>query len=399
MNARRSANADIAVIGADAGGLTLALACRLQGLDCHLYVEPGSTGATTAESPEHSPVDPIIELTANATRILQALGLKKALAARSPEPLYSLTRTGRGGLLLSQRPLGAFSTARYGATCYLLAQSELLELLHDACDQADVEIHELAAPLRAIDHSTGTLTFADGTRQQHDIIAIAVPLQAEEDSSRFSSTPTPAEFTVLRADSSQQGNAQAVQIWTSKALCCIEYPRKGGSQLLAIIPGAHDHSPPEQILSDHLATLHPHLRNLANGFERVSRLDGIDELPREHWHHARRVLLGNACHRLPAYATQATAATMEDAWVLSTMLERWEASPTEGLADYQRFRRPRVLKIREHAVAQARALTLAESKAIWRRNFIWGMTSRFLPEHSMSQDDWLFGYDCIKGFV
>ena len=74
MNARRSANADIAVIGADAGGLTLALACRLQGLECHLYVEPELTDPIAADSPEHPNIDSIIELTANATRVLQALG-------------------------------------------------------------------------------------------------------------------------------------------------------------------------------------------------------------------------------------------------------------------------------------------------------------------------------------
>ena len=32
-------------------------------------------------------------------------------------------------------------------------------------------------------------------------------------------------------------------------------------------------------------------------------------------------------------------------------------------------------------------------------NPIWSVINRFLPEISMAQWDWLYGYNCIKGFA
>lgn len=391
----------VGIIGTDPAALTLALACRLHGLSCHLY----------ETIPEPAQIDPVVELTANATRVLHSLGLRERLASELLEPMYSLTRTARGALLLSQRPLGPFSAARYGATCHLTSRGQLIRLLRNACEAEGVIIRPAGTPITTIDDKTGTLRFADGTVQEHDIIAQAVRLpssiQTDFPDSRNasaageappSSTPG-AAFTVLRANSSHPGNPQAVQMWCASGMGVIEYPRESGCQLLAVFSGASENSNGKAFLQDRLAGLHPQLRKLADGLLEVSPMTGCNSEPLSQWFNHRRVLLGDACHPLPAHATQAIAAGIEDAWVLATMLERWESTPARGFPDYQRFRRPRVLRIRNHALEQARQQTLSQPREVWLRNFRWSMTSRFLPEIAMSNDDWLFGYDCIKGFV
>jgi len=91
-------------------------------------------------------------------------------------------------------------------------------------------------------------------------------------------------------------------------------------------------------------------------------------------------------------------AALEDAWVLSRMMERWEEQPHQGFADYARFRRPRAQRLARFDTEQNRILTLTQTRDIWLRNIRWSMTSRFLPEIAMQKLDWLYGYDCIKGF-
>jgi 2-polyprenyl-6-methoxyphenol hydroxylase-like FAD-dependent oxidoreductase len=124
----------------------------------------------------------------------------------------------------------------------------------------------------------------------------------------------------------------------------------------------------------------------------------INSEPLEYWYAGKVVLLGDACHPLPVYSMQGACAAIEDAWVLGTMMERWEDTPAEGFSDYQRYRLPRVKKLRLQAIIAAANLSMAQRSDIWRRNVKWALTSRFLPEISMEALDWLYGYDCIKGF-
>ena len=140
----------VGVIGGGVGGLTLALICRHLGIgDVRIY--PGA--APEADN------DHVLELSSNATRVLHAIGLKEGLREAAIEPQFSFTRTGQGGILLTQRPLGAFSVARYGAPTYLITRSKLLELLQSACRGRDIEF--AAGTVAEITAESGQLAFAD----------------------------------------------------------------------------------------------------------------------------------------------------------------------------------------------------------------------------------------------
>jgi len=89
---------------------------------------------------------------------------------------------------------------------------------------------------------------------------------------------------------------------------------------------------------------------------------------------------------------------IEDAWVLSIMLERWEDEPARGIADYERFRRPRTAKVQLRSRAQGEEFHLQARGPVLQRNLKLALGSRFLPEMAMQQFDWLHGYDCIRGF-
>jgi hypothetical protein len=81
------------------------------------------------------------------------------------------------------------------------------------------------------------------------------------------------------------------------------------------------------------------------------------------------------------------------------MMERVGDAPHLDFAEFERFRRPRARRLREHALAELGALAAVERGVVWRRNLKWAFGSRFLPELEMQRLDWLYGYDCIKGFA
>ena len=147
-----------------------------------------------------------------------------------------------------------------------------------------------------------------------------------------------------------------------------------------------------------LERAHPHLRGLLVD-PAIERLAEPSADFADYWFAEKLVLLGGACHAHPCFPDLNASAALEDAWVLSRMMERWEESPHEGFADYERYRKPRARRLRAFSMAERATLAEPSGLAAWQRNLKWSLTSRFLPEIAMQRLDWLYGYDCIKGFA
>ncbi len=381
----------VGVIGAGVGGLTLALICRHLGIgDVRIYRE----AAPEADN------DHVLELSSNATRVLHAAGLKDGLREAAIEPQFSFTRTAHGGILLTQRPLGAFSVARYGAPTYLITRSKLLNLLESACRARDVCF--AADTVTEITPESGELRFADDTRVVHGAVVGCDGIHSQvrdvlSSSGNWTSDPS---VCVISARTTAAPTGQAINIWSGPDRYCVQYPVSDSRTdlLLVFRPGAMSLSSPEAAIQAALHNWHPRLQECMEKVTDTCNHTVIDSEPLEYWYAGKVALLGDACHPLPIYSAQGACAAIEDAWVLGTMMERWEESPAEGFSDYQRYRLPRAKKLRRAASIAAAELLKAGRSDIWRRNIKWALTNRFLPEMSMQALDWLYGYDCIKGF-
>ena len=105
--------------------------------------------------------------------MLQALGLRPGLEAISLAPAFSLLRDAGSGFLLSQRPLGAFSDARYGAPCLVTTEQNLKKLLAASC-----EVHGVVRASEAvleIEPETGTVRTDSNERHVHAAVVITTP--------------------------------------------------------------------------------------------------------------------------------------------------------------------------------------------------------------------------------
>jgi 2-polyprenyl-6-methoxyphenol hydroxylase-like FAD-dependent oxidoreductase len=378
------------------------LACHQAGLPVRVYERRGA---------DHRPPTQLLELPANGSRVLNALGLRTELAALAVSPAFSTIRNARTGLLLSQRPLGQFSESRYGAPCWVLEAGALLRLLRDACASAGIPV-QWESPVTAVRTDTGTLELRDGRRAQHLAVAIASGVAGEPQALanllevrtwHAGAAATVVRGTARRAEPSRD-HARFIHTWTLEGGYVIERP-------FAAAPGDHQtveltlvHAAPNPGTATDLAAVfrphcHPTLRALLDALDTASVVATPSAACAEHWQAGRAALLGAACHAPATYAEYGPAAALEDAWVLSRMMERTEDEPHLEFAEYERFRRPRARRLKAHADAELALLTLTDRRSTWRRNLKWSFASRFLPELEMQRLDWLYGYDCIRGFA
>ncbi len=393
---------EIGIVGAGVAGAALALACRQAGLAVRLY-EQHSDPSTPPR---------LLELSPNGTRVLHALGLKEALAEIALTPMFACARSAHTAFTLSQRPLGAFSEARYGAPAVLVEASDLRRLLWQALRDRHIPL-ETGVRVTDVRTESGTLLLADGREVAHAAVALAVGRPATPGEADLSALLEPRTWqveealTLIRARGSRthqdREHGRYLNAWLGDGLLVAERPgaaTAGGGQpveLTVLAQASPGQQPAGEALAGLLARTHPLLREMCEHW--TAEYANTASAPvAGYWHAGRTVLLGGVCHGGPVWPDLSPSASLEDAWVLSRMMERWEESPHEGFADYERYRKPRAWRLRAFAATEIATQTLRDPLARWRRNLKWSLTSRFLPEMAMQKLDWLYGYDCIRGF-
>jgi salicylate hydroxylase len=154
---------------------------------------------------------------------------------------------------------------------------------------------------------------------------------------------------------------------------------------------------PAELAAD-FAGWHPMIHKLIDATDEAFKWALFDRDPLPTWSRGAVTLLGDACHPMRPYLAQGAAMAIEDAWVLSRMLERWEDEPATGIAEYERYRRPRTARVQLRSRDQGKEFHLSARRDVLRRNSKLALASRYLPEIAMRQFDWLHGYDCVRGF-
>ncbi|MCZ6619538.1 MAG: FAD-dependent monooxygenase [Gammaproteobacteria bacterium] len=400
----------IGIVGGGIGGLTLALACRQAGFkDIFVYEQADRVEGLGAG----------IQLSPNASRVLIALGLKKALDSIAFYPLAVHLRTWKSGYLVAQRPLGQFSEDRYGFPYYHLHRADLHQVLLDAALAARVTI-ATGKICSSLDTREGEerINFVDGAWAAHDVVIGCDGIHSAvrnallgADEPRF--TGHVAWRGMVPADRLPEGLiAPAVTAWMGPGKHFVHYYVRRGElvNFVGVVEVAGksqwDNRGEEswraegdkaEIVED-FHDWHSSITTLIDAADHCFKWALYDRDPLPNWSAGRVTLLGDACHPMLPYMAQGAAMAIEDAWVLSRMLENWEEEINQGLLEYERYRRPRTNKVQLGSRAQGQQFHLGDRWNVLKRNFRLGFGSRFLPDVAMQQLDWLYGYDCVKGF-
>ena len=84
--------------------------------------------------------------------------------------------------------------------------------------------------------------------------------------------------------------------------------------------------------------------------------------------------------------------------MLSRMMENYEEDIGDGLAAFERFRRPRHRRVASHMRDYLFRFTEPSSCKRALQHVGIGLQNRLLPELALAQQDWLYEHDVIKGF-
>ena len=400
----------IGIVGGGIGGLTLALACRHAGFkDIYVYEQASHIEGLGAG----------IQLSPNASRVLIALGLKNALTRVASYPQAVHLRAWQSGYLVAQRPLGQFSEDRYGFPYYHLHRADLHQVLLDAALANQVTIATGKTCL-SLDTYQGKerINFADGSDAAHDVVigcdgihSVVRKTLFGADEPRF--TGHVAWRGMVKADRLPKGLiSSAVTAWMGPKKHFVHYYVSRGElvNFVGVVEAAEEaqkdswseeswrRSGDKAEIVEDFRDWHPSIATLINAADQCFKWALYDRDPLANWSAGRVTLLGDACHPMLPYMAQGAAMAIEDAWVLSRMLENWEDETAKGFLEYERYRRPRTSKVQLGSRAQGQQFHLSDKWKVLKRNLRLGFGSRFLPDVAMQQLDWLHGYDCVKGF-
>ncbi len=342
----------IAVVGSNSTARAAILACRQAGFENITWVQANSR-----------PSLPATTLPANLTRVISALGGAQRLARYGHQPDREQIRFATSGYLLSELPLGKFAEDRYGAPHINIESADLarvLELTESPDKNSPVE--ELARNHNAVLVCTST-DQASGAPTR-DLWHAKLPI-----SSRSS---TKANITWL---------APQQTAWQFSTPHHTHY-------LFSTAAGA----------SLNAAFWHADLHEAIAAASLLTSFDTTCNAVREHWYEGNIAYLGEACYTANVYRREALELGLEDAWVLSRMLENYEEDTADGLAAYAKYRRPRARRIAQEVTATVKQHNALSPMGRLGRNINIAFSTRFIPEIAMQRIDWHYDYDCIRGF-
>jgi len=356
-------SATVAILGDDVCAFASVLACRLASLPELSLINPDPSNAHPARLGYTLP--------ANQTRILSALGLSDQLLASAHQPDREQVRLGRSAYLVAELPLGDFLTKRYGAPHINIDSQTLHTLMKTA-------VGELIAPRDLMSLQT--------LEHEYDVVLNTSP--------PTSSTPGMAPYRLWQLQgplNSPNGvPARANITWVNGQQCAWQFDTANHSHFVLAAPYAQ---------TPDIDEWHPSLRNL---IERA--LDGIaveinsTHPVRDHWVEGRLVHLGHAVWQPSPFCREAALTGLEDAWVISRMLENYEEDIDDALSSYAKYRRPRTQKIARYCNEIAAKRDNVTNTKRFLEHIGTAVRARFLPEIAMQRIDWLYQYDCIRGF-
>ncbi len=392
----------IIVAGAGIAGLAAALAFAARGREVRVF----------ERAQELAEVGAGLQLSPNATRILDRLGVLPTLMPAALRPGAVVLREARSLEELSRVPLGEAAERRWKAPYLALHRADLHgALAARAAAEPAIRLVTRAA-VRDFAFDAGGVSVSvetGGAPERFDgqllvgadgVWSALRTLYGQAPESRFSGEV--AWRRMVRADSPSGrvlaglGAAGVVTAFLSPGLHLVVYPVRGGSMfnLAAFVAGedlaqSWTQRADPSILQAAMSRTAPALAGLAaEGAEWTAwPIHTVD--PRSAWTpKPRLVLIGDAAHAMTPFAAQGAAMAIEDAETLAGHVCS-RSDIAEALLSWEAERRPRIRRVARRGAINRLAWHASGPVALARNLFL-----RLRPPEKLAADlDWLYGWE------
>lgn len=389
----------IAIVGGGIAGLTAALAFAERGLPVHIF----------ERAPELREIGAGLQISPNATRILDRLGVIGALDGRYAAPEAVTIRDAVNLRQIAEVRLGAFGRKRWGAPYLVAARGALQSALLSRAAQEDLITLTTGTEVRGfgVDTNDGLPQLVVRENGAERTVDTRLIVGADgvwstirdrggpEGKTRpigtvaWRTTLPPGEGTAFR----QIALDDRVTTFVSPKFHTVAYPLGDGSLNVVIITSGtlsrtgwvRDGDP--ELLARLIAGAHPAIIELATLAPNWTVWPLHIANPNCGWTHPNGLaLIGDAAHAMAPFAAQGAAMAIEDAYVLAQLVA--ENPLPDALARYATLRRPRIRRVGLRGGLNQFAWHARGPVALARDLFLKTRS----PEKLAADLDWLYGW-------